>query len=1079
MDRLLQVFIKQQCANEASFERGITYFEQQRVTEATYDRDEQTFYALVRGKQTNYHVEINQRKDNLYTWCDCPAYHSYDGFCKHIVASLLKMAEANLLTYPGSTREVKSDNELLATEEMIQLFEKHRLRTIKSSNHKQPIQIEYLLASDTVNPFSSGNDLLSLELKFGVTRLYVVRKIKELLTALMNEQSYTFTKNFSYDPTEHIILEEDRHILRLLYEICHYEKFYKHSQYDYWNMRYTDDRSLLIPPFLADNVIEKIAARNSSFAFLEQVYKPFSISNDAMPFSFRLRYEQETNYELMIEQDELMYYFQPYGYLFSDGKFYKPQPMVQEILPALVDKSVPIIKQSIPISDEQIEAFITHVVPTLKKIGDVAIAEDVGEKITNEPLRASIFVDYLDGQVQAMIEYNYGEISFDPLKITERQALTTEKIMMRDSEKEAIIMEIIEHAPFKYNGKELYIDEEEAMYEFLFFVLPLLEEHADIYMTNTAKSLSTDTYYTPKTTVDFRSDTNLLEVNFSMEGIEEEEIQQILQSVIEKKKYYRLANGSFVSLDEREFSIIGELFNELGVSKKEANPTLSIPAFRAMQVAEIVDKKQAAKTTFTKSLRQLIESLKNPENLEFKLPEQLHAELRDYQHIGFQWFKTLSYYRFGGILADDMGLGKTLQSIAYILSERMSEEVSEPALVICPASLIYNWEREFHHFAPSLKIVVIAGNREERSELIERSKEADVIITSYPLIRRDIDLYEQHHYHILILDEAQSIKNHYTQTTQAVKKIKAVHRFALSGTPIENSLDELASIFDVILPGLFPSKKQFRQLQEQKIAQMVKPFILRRMKRDVLTELPEKIETVHLSELTKQQKELYLGYLETIQKEALSSIAMDGFDKSRMKILAGLTRLRQLCCHPSLFIENYQGDCGKMEQLLELLDEALANGRRILLFSQFTSMLHLIRNELDKRNISYFYLDGQTDAKVRLQMATEFNDGKHNVFLISLKAGGTGLNLTGADTVILYDLWWNPAVEQQAADRAHRLGQKNVVQVMKLVTKGTIEEKIHELQQKKKALVDQIIQPGETMLTTLSEEDIKELLMLN
>lgn len=1079
MDRLLQAFIRQHCSSEASFERGVTYFQQQRVEDATYNREEQTFYAVVRGNQKKYHVELKQRKENIYAWCDCPAFNSFDGFCKHIVAGLFKMDEAGFLNYPGSNKKKQNDTDLLATEQMIQLFEKHRLRMMNTTNRKQPIQIEYLLKSDTSSPFSNGDDLLTLEIKFGVTRLYVVRKIKELLSAIMNEQSYTFTKNFSYDPTEHIILEEDRHILALLYEISNHEKFYKHSQYDYWNMRYTDDRFLMIPPFLADNVIEKLTQRNASFEFIEQVYKPFSFSKESMPLSFQLQSEQEINYQLLIDQERYIYHFQPYGYLFSEGVFYKLEPELRDILPALVEKSVPVIKKSIPIAEEQIEAFITHVVPTLKRIGDLSIAQDVGEKITSEPLRASIFVDYTDEQVQAMIEYNYGDINFDPLKITDRQAITNEKIIMRDSDKEAMIMEIIEHAPFKYNGKELYIDDEEAMYEFLFFTLPLLEEHADIYMTNIAKSLLTETHYTPKTSVDFRSDTNLLEVNFSMDGIEEAEIQQLLQSVIEKKKYFRLSSGAFVSLDEREFSVIGELFNELGLSRKEVNSTLSIPAFRALQVADIVGDKQADKTKFTKSLRQLIESLQNPENLEFELPTQLNAELRDYQHIGFQWFKTLSHYRFGGILADDMGLGKTLQSIAYILSERTEQQVKEPALVICPASLIYNWEREFHKFAPSLNVVVIAGTREERNELIERSKEADVLITSYPLIRRDIDLYAQHQYHILIFDEAQSIKNHYTQTSQAVKKIKAMHRFALSGTPIENSLDELASIFDVILPGLFPSKKQFRQLSEQKISQMVKPFILRRMKRDVLTELPEKIETVHLSELTKQQKELYLGYLENIQKEALNSIAIDGFDKSRMKILAGLTRLRQLCCHPSLFIENYEGDCGKMEQLLELLDESLANGRRILLFSQFTSMLHLIREELDKRGILYFYLDGQTDAKERLQMATEFNEGKHNVFLISLKAGGTGLNLTGADTVILYDLWWNPAVEQQAADRAHRLGQKNVVHVMKLVTKGTIEEKIHELQQKKKALVDQIIQPGETMLTTLSEEDIKELLMLN
>ncbi|MDY0394342.1 DEAD/DEAH box helicase [Virgibacillus halophilus] len=311
-----------------------------------------------------------------------------------------------------------------------------------------------------------------------------------------------------------------------------------------------------------------------------------------------------------------------------------------------------------------------------------------------------------------------------------------------------------------------------------------------------------------------------------------------------------------------------------------------------------------------------------------------------------------------------------------------------------------------------------------------------------------------------------------------MRQIKAYRRFALSGTPIENSIGELWSIFQVILPGQMPAQKEFRQMAHEKIASLTKPFILRRLKGDVLKELPEKIETVSVSELTKEQKDLYVGYLRKLQQETALSLKENSFQENRMKILAGLTRLRQICCHPSLFIENYEGDSGKLSQLMETVQTAMDNGKRMLIFSQFTSMHEIIASKLQEAGIEYFYLHGQTPSKERVEMSERFNQGEKPVFLISLKAGGTGLNLTGADTVILYDLWWNPAVEDQATGRAHRFGQKNVVQVIRMITDGTIEEKIFELQQKKRALIDKVIQPGETMLSSLSEEDIRELLRI-
>ena len=431
----------------------------------------------------------------------------------------------------------------------------------------------------------------------------------------------------------------------------------------------------------------------------------------------------------------------------------------------------------------------------------------------------------------------------------------------------------------------------------------------------------------------------------------------------------------------------------------------------------------------------------------------------------------LSDYQLGGILADEMGLGKTLQTITYLLSEKQNDP-SMKALIIVPASLVYNWYQECKQFAPELKVQVVNGGKDKRAEQLET--EADVYVTSYQSFRQDEKIHAKIAYQVLFLDEAQMVKNSQTKTAQALRKLTIPKRFALSGTPVENRLDELWSIFQVIIPGFFPSKAKFRKFSTELIAQMIQPFVLRRTKEEVLLDLPERIETNYFNELSKEQKEIYLAQLEQIQK-TLAQMNSDEFKKNRISILAGLTRLRQICCSPQLYLDDFHGESGKLEQLKELLIQALENNRRILIFSQFASMLNLIEAELAKLDIPCFKLDGSTPSKQRMEMVEAFNQGDKPVFLISLKAGGTGLNLTGANTVILYDLWWNPAVEDQATSRAHRMGQKEVVEVWRLITEGTIEEKIYELQQSKRELFDQVMQGDESTLSQLTEEDIRQI----
>jgi SNF2 family DNA or RNA helicase len=330
----------------------------------------------------------------------------------------------------------------------------------------------------------------------------------------------------------------------------------------------------------------------------------------------------------------------------------------------------------------------------------------------------------------------------------------------------------------------------------------------------------------------------------------------------------------------------------------------------------------------------------------------------------------------------------------------------------------------------------------------------------------------------VFFDEAQAFKNPLTETARAAKKLQSDHRFALTGTPVENSLEELWSIFHVVFPELFRGLKEYSKLPRKNIARRIRPFLLRRLKEEVLSELPEKMESLESVELFPEQKKLYAAYLAKLRHDTLKHLDKDTIRKNRIKILAGLTRLRQICCHPSLFVDGYKGKSSKFEQLKQIIKESRLSGRRVLIFSQFTKMLELISRELTKQGLPFFYLDGQTPAEERVEICDRFNRGERDLFLISLKAGGTGLNLMSADTVILYDTWWNPAVEEQAADRAHRIGQKNVVQVIKLVARGTIEEKMNELQEKKRHLVEAIIDSEDRMMAVLTEEDIREILMV-
>ena len=730
--------------------------------------------------------------------------------------------------------------------------------------------------------------------------------------------------------------------------------------------------------------------------------------------------------------------------------------------------------------------FFGELLPRLQRSADVEISEDFRSKFLLEPLQAQFYVDYYGNGLEVRPEFHYGEVSFNPA--TQKNPKPPDgRILVRDKPLENELLGLLAAYGFQKDRRRMVQPDEERSYDFLTDALPKLSAKAEVFYADAFEKKPVRAM--PKITAGVSvNDMNLLEVTFSAKDIDFDELMDILADYRQKRRYHRMTDGTFVTLEEQQLSAMADFVENTGLKKGMADEErkVQLSLSHAMYLDELAREDESIRLERSKRFRAIVRDIRHPGDADVDVPDSLKNTLRDYQVTGFRWLSSLASCGLGGILADDMGLGKTLQVIAFLLAHR--EEGKPPSLVVAPTSLMYNWMDEIQRFAPELKAAVVAGNKGERETALEELDTGlDVIITTYNMLKRDIDLYGKKEFRYCFLDEAQHIKNPVTQNARSVKKIKTGGYFALTGTPIENTLTELWSIFDFLMPGYLGNHAKFKQRYEipivraqdahalKDLKQHVMPFILRRMKKDVLQELPDKVESRRTNEMTPKQAKIYQAYFLKSQKEFAMAMQEAGFAESRIKILAILTRLRQIACDPSLFLEDYDGGSGKLDMLEEVVEEAAAGGHRMLVFSQFTTMLKNIAKMLDGIRVPYFYLDGSTPAVDRMRLVKEFNGGKIPVFLISLKAGGTGLNLTGADMVIHYDPWWNPAVEDQATDRAYRIGQQRNVQVLKFITKDTIEEKIYKLQEKKKSLVDQMIQPGENFLSKLTEDEIREL----
>ncbi|MGP4061290.1 DEAD/DEAH box helicase [Halobacillus sp. H74] len=1061
---LLQPNDIKKITGQTFYTRGKQYFETGKVYGLSHNSAIRSWRAVVAGTH-DYEVRVFFFEDeDVEATCECAAYATYYT-CKHIAAVLIAIREKALeefapkLAEEGSrtTTNMPNQDRMFA----VSLFEAFRQRQENrgAQDLKKPLQIQYFLHIQSI----LGTKSLGIELKLGEGYPYVIKNIRELLEHIHKDHSYRITKKFTYDPSEHTLSEPDREIFHLLQTSYEQEQFYEQQ----WNT--AEQKILKISPGLIHQLLPFLKEQRAVVVERGETTGLIDYQEEFPDLSFYVS-EERGHFHMHMNHLKDYDYLSDYHLLFKKGTFYPIDQEKEEVIRTLYTLLPYNSNGNHTVSHHDMEGIVSYVLPELETIADVNLDSSAQQKIIQEPLRAETYLDFSQWTLTIDVKFHYGDLSIDPFN---EKALTEQTIVRRDRQTEQEIMQIIESAEFKFDGEVVYIEDEDQLDVFLHEYLPKLKDYSDVYLSSAVRSLINQEHHELQTSVELESDGSWLDINFQIDGISSDDVTEALKAVIERKKYYRLSDGALLSLTSDSFERFQNLVDELDLSSSDLdNNQFQLSTARSLQVEDALHPSDAERNQL---FNELVDRLKSPQSFEIDPPQGLEADLRPYQLTGFRWMKMLSYYGLGGVLADDMGLGKTVQTITYLLHEKKQGLMTEPAIIITPASLVYNWKKEIEKFAPGLSVQILTGDPTMRQEALANAPTKDVWITSYPLLRQDIDAYKDQKFHAMVLDESQAIKNETTKTAVAVRSIKAKHRFALSGTPIENSLQELWSLFRTIMPGFFTSKKKFTQLKPEKISLMTRPFILRRMKTEVLDELPDKIDTVQYSELTREQKEVYLAYLERIQDDIQETIATKGIQRGKIEILAGLTRLRQICCHPSLFLENYEGQSGKLEQLKELTSELKAGGHRLLIFSQFSSMLTLMHNELAKTGLDAFYLDGSTKSDKRMEMVEAFNEGEKDAFFISLKAGGTGLNLTGADTVILYDLWWNPAIEEQAAGRAHRIGQEKVVQVIRMISEGTIEERIYQLQQKKRDLVDQIIQPGESMLTSLSEEEIKQL----
>ena len=1076
--------------------RGKKYFEQDRVKVADFNFVSENNYVAKAYVEGTYIYEVEIRKTNgvLSYKCECPSSHKKETPCKHVVAMVFDMYinESSYLNYVKKSESQDIDDDFIENKSYKDKINEQRENNglmayyenleLNRNIDKESVKIEAMLY--LVDDMQKKD--LEVSFKLGKDRMYILRDLYKFSEDMHSQSVSKYGKELEFKHSIESFEKDSQALAKLIVaKACEYNVFSKLGTYHFTlNKRYKTNFKLKYA--LLDEIFELLNGKEvviDGYDY-EKAYGIIKLEDSDPQFNIDVfDAEDKGLYVSCLEDRYYVFEGQDYSYVLYKDKLHRcSEEFRTKVLP-LLEKLSRDPEGRIIISSTSATSFCEYVIPALKDSAKLNIEDKVLEKYKAERLGTKIFLDIDNkGNIIAEVKFCYGDTEFNPFD------KDLEVSCNRNIIEEARAKELFKMYNFVINFKRhiIYLSNEDDIYTFLTEGVDKFMEKFEVLVTDKLKNKQIISQKSVNMGV--RIENNFLDINFEELGLDENELKDIFKRYKLRKKYYRLKDGSFINIDSEGIGALVNIAKTLNISEKDiAKGKVEIPTYRALYIDNI-----AKSNTLGLNLRlddgfkEIVKNIKEIEDVHFEEPKELQGVLRAYQKTGFNWLKTLQKYGFGGILADDMGLGKTIQVIALLLDEKNNG--GKTSIVVCPSSLYINWEKEIKRFSNNIKTLIVSGNADQREELIKTISDYDVVITSYDLLKRDIDNYKDFKFKYVIADEAQYIKNNNTKNAKALKEINSETRFALTGTPIENSLAELWSIFDFIMPGYLYTYKKFKDEFEsliikendaesmQRLQKLVAPFVLRRIKKDVLKELPDKTEQVMYSKMDEEQQKLYNSYMALAKVKMKQEIEANGFEKSKFKILSLITRLRQICCHPQLFLENYTGESSKLNQCLDIIEGAIAAKHKILLFSGFTSMFDILIPELEKRGIEYSILTGQTKVDTRIEMVDEFNkDDNIKVFLISLKAGGTGLNLTGADMVIHFDPWWNLSAQNQATDRAYRIGQRNNVQVFKLITENSIEEKIQKLQEKKQDLTDAVIKSEETFISKMSQEELLNL----
>lgn len=993
----------------------------------------------VNSQHYSYYYDVNiisNGKQVLSFYCECPQFSAVHS-CKHVAACLMNYSDL-IFNKPTSTLSIS--NEILS-----------EFCTLKSSGLKKRVGVDIELRFE--------NNKIYFKLKIGLDKKYLVSnesKFDNFMISLLNNEEFSFGAKFTYDPLIHYIDDSDLELLNFLYG---YDK-----NNSYYNR--VDPFSLNEREFLS--LLNKIKDREFDIYGYGHVY---GIKYE-LPTSFKLN-KLDNNYELNVDDfDKYVFLDYDFKYVFYNHILYVISNTYSKFFSMMEYNNL----KSLLIDKKNSDNFKNGLLQNIRN--DIIISDDIDDIVISTDPSISLYFDFIDNYIECKVKFDYNGNIIDYFD-------SSSNVIRDISFEDNIINEL-----YSYNfvsDKGLFLYDLDDIGYFLSNGITSLSEKYNVFTSKQIKNTNILKKSNIKSNFSIGTDC-IMSYNFDTDNIDTDEIGDILSSLRKKKKFYRLKSGDLIDLENNsELLEFDNLLKDLDINSNNLENGLTIPKYRALYIDSLKKNKYKSITT-DNSFDLFIDNFNKYKNIDINFGDD-YSVLRDYQRDGVKWLFTLYKCDLGGILADEMGLGKSLQTICFI-KQILSEKSDAKFLIVCPTSLVYNWKHEFDKFAPNLKYVTVSENKSLRKKIINKFDDFNIFITSYGLIRNDNDEYENKFFEVCIIDEAQTIKNHQALMTREIKKIKARTKIALTGTPLENSVLELWSIFDFILPGYLNNVHKFQEFygindidkdsldKLKNLNYQIKPFILRRKKSDVSKDLPDKIENNVYLDLPSKQKALYLSILKESESEFNNILASEGFAKARFKVLQLLTRLRQVCIDPSILFDNYNGESVKMEKLLDIVSDYVVEGHKILIFSSFKTVVERVKKMFDSANISSYIIDGSVKGKDRTLLVDKFNQDSTNCFLITLKAGGTGLNLTSADVVIHLDIWWNPQVENQATDRAHRIGQKKNVSVIKFITRGTIEEKIIELQNKKKILSDNLIEGNDSseILSNLNENDIKLLL---